>query len=117
VFENGGDGTFACQGEYPIDPGQQGAIFPRDITEADFDRDGDIDVATANFGDAFNPGPDNVTVLTNTGDGTLANPHALGAGDAPAAISRARMNGDRMPDLVVANSGSDDVSVLINTTQ
>jgi hypothetical protein len=26
------------------------------------------------------------------------------------------MNGDSKPDLVVANYGSDDVSVLINTT-
>lgn len=32
-------------------------------------------------------------------------------------ITRARMNNDNKPDLVVANNGSDNVSVLMNTTQ
>jgi len=56
-------------------------------------------------------------VLKNAGDGNLGNPRVFGAGVSPGAITRARMNADRKPDLVVANMDSDNVSVPLNTTQ
>ena len=119
VYENDGGGAFGHKGGYSIDPdppeGAQ-ARNPYALTEADFDRDGDVDIATSNPG-AINGRPDNVSVLENAGDGTLGNPVLLDAGVGPIGITRARMNADRMPDLVVANAGSDDVSVLVNTTR
>ena len=110
VYENGGDGRFTYQGPYPAASG------PYALTEADFDDDGDTDIATANPG-SWNGSIDNVSVLKNAGDGNLGNPRVFGAGVSPVAITRARMNADRKPDLVVANMDSDNVSVLLNTTQ
>jgi hypothetical protein len=110
VFLGNGDGTFQ-------DPQRLGTNEPNyAMTDADFDRDGDIDLATVNS----NPSG-KVSVLANAGNATFGDESTVhptfGVGDDPRAIIRARMNGDRMPDLVVANEGSDDVSVLINTTQ
>jgi hypothetical protein len=111
VSLNKGDGTFLYKDHYFVD-----GVRPRgSLTEADFDRDGDLDIATANPG-ALNGGVDNVSVLMNVGDGTLGSPQILGAGSHPLGITRARMNADRKPDLVVANMESDNVSVLLNTT-
>ena len=110
VFLGNGDGTFQ-------NPQRLGTNEPNyAMTEADFDRDGDIDLATVNS----NPSG-KVSVLANAGNATFGDETTVhptfGVGDDPGAIIRARMNGDRKPDLVVANEGSDDVSVLINTTQ
>ncbi len=119
VYENGGDGRFAYQGSYPVGeetPQGDTASTPYALTEFDFDSDGDTDIATANPG-SWNGFPDNISVLENAGDGTLGNPRVFGAGVSPIAITRARMDADRKPDLVVANFYSDNVSVLRNTTQ
>ena len=110
MFLGNGDGTFQ-------NPQRLGTNEPNyAMTEADFDRDGDIDLATVNS----NPSG-KVSVLANAGNATFGDETTVhptfGVGDDPRAIIRARMNGDRKPDLVVANEGSDDVSVLINTTQ
>jgi large repetitive protein len=112
VYKNGGDGTFALRGSYPVyGEGVNTREGANALTEADFDSDGDTDIATANWG------TDNVSVLVNAGDGTLGNPRVFGAGDSPHALVRARMNADSRPDLIVANLGTDDVSVLRNTTR
>ena len=116
VYKNDGGGVFALEDRYYVFGGEGSppADGPVGLTEADFDRDGDVDLATANAN------TDNVSVLTNRGDGTFGpydSARVFGAGDGPAGITRARTNADRKPDLVVANSGSDNVSVLANTTQ
>jgi hypothetical protein len=113
VSTNDGDGAFAYRDAYLV--GEQ-AGQPQALTQADFDGDGDVDIATANAG-AVNGRPENVSVLTNQGDGTLGNPKVFGAGVTTVDITRARMNGDRKPDVVVANFASDNVSVLLNTTR
>src|SRR5215208_7212839 len=110
VFLGNGDGTF--QNPQRLGTNERNVA----LTEADFDRDGDIDLATVNS----NPSG-KVSVLANAGNATFGDESTVhptfGVGNEPRAIIRARMNTDRMPDLVVANDGSDDVSVLINTTQ
>jgi len=120
VYENDGGGVFAHKGDYRLAPdqpeGPSPARGPQDLTGADFDRDGDVDIATANS-NVINGGLDNVSVLENDGDGALGNPRVLDAGVTPLDITRARINADRKPDLVVANAGSDNVSVLRNVTR
>jgi hypothetical protein len=121
VLENTGDGALARAGSNSIRGGNGSptADLPLDITKADFDGDGDTDIATANLGS------DNVSVLANRGDGTLGpngSARIFGVGKGPADVTRAPMNSDRRPDLVTANDlGNfyypDDVSVLLNTTQ
>jgi hypothetical protein len=110
VFLGNGDGTF--QNPQRLGTNERNVA----LTEADFDRDGDIDLATVNS----NPSG-KVSVLANAGNATFGDESTVqptfGVGNEPRDIIRARMNGDSKPDLVVANDGSDDVSVLINTTQ
>ncbi|MGQ0700411.1 MAG: FG-GAP-like repeat-containing protein [Panacagrimonas sp.] len=84
------------------------------VTAADFNGDGRPDLAVAN---QFS---DTVSVLINNGTLGPATPSFepktdFAAGDRPQSIAVADLNGDGRPDLAVANIGSDDVSVLLNT--
>jgi len=60
----------------PASPFAAGAD-PLSVTSGDFDRDGDLDLATANF---FS---DDVSVLLNTGNGTYAAATTFPAGTNP----------------------------------
>lgn len=53
---------------------------------------------------------------TNETGVAFASPQAFGVGKAPAGIASADLNADGIDDLVVANAGSNTVSVLLNTT-
>ena len=85
---------------------------PRSVFSADLDRDGDNDLAVANFGS------DNVSVLLNNGDGTFADKLDYDAGDAVSSVFIADLDGDGDNDLAVANPGEfirgTTVSVLLN---
>jgi hypothetical protein len=116
VFLGNGDGTF--QHAYRFETNRNISA----MTEADFDRDGDMDLATVDGNPFGNPGTGNgeVRVFVNAGDATFGSETTFptfSVGNTPVDILRARMNSDTKPDLVVANAFSDQVSVLINTTQ
>ena len=78
----------------------------RSLTLADLDRDGRLDIATANTGD------DSVTIILARGDGTWAAPLRVPVGSHPRTVRAADIDHDGRLDLVVANGGSDDLSVL-----
>ena len=59
-------------------------------------------------------GNDNVSVLLNRGDGAFADDALYGAGDGPGSVAIGDLDGDGDLDLAVANSGSNNVSVLLN---
>ncbi|MBI3823924.1 MAG: VCBS repeat-containing protein [Planctomycetes bacterium] len=84
---------------------------PRAIVAADFDRDGRLDFATANGAD------DNVSILLNTlpPDVHLSFASAVNfsAGDFPTFVATADFNRDGRDDLVVANSNSNNVSIML----
>jgi len=83
---------------------------PVGVAMADFDADGRPDVATAN--NATNT----VAVLLGAGTGSLgaAATYGTGAGSAPQWVAAADLNGDGRPDLVTANTGTNQVGVLLN---
>jgi hypothetical protein len=76
---------------------------------ADFNKDGKNDLAIANSGD------NTVTVLLGTGMGgfTEAAGSPFAVGKAPASIAAVDFNGDNIPDLAIANSGDNTVTVLL----
>jgi hypothetical protein len=78
---------------------------PHDVQAADLDRDGWLDLAVVDH-------VGSVSVLLNQGDGTFAAADLLVAGNLSRAGATARFNADPYPDLVVSNSGSNDVSVF-----
>jgi hypothetical protein len=80
------------------------------VVTADFTGDGNLDLAVAN-------GPsNNVSVFVGNGDGTFQPAQNFATGTYPFGyiIGVGDFNGDGSPDLATANSGSNNVSVLIN---
>ena len=55
-----------------------------------------------------------MSVLLGSGDGSFQAQQTFPAGDQPFSVAVADLNADGAPDLVTANSGSDDVSVLLH---
>jgi len=80
---------------------------PRAVATADFNRDGDLDLAVANSGG------NNVSILLGAGGGGFGAPAPLPVGPAPAGIAIADFNRDGKPDMVVANSGDGTISIFV----
>jgi hypothetical protein len=93
--------SFASAQNFPTGGG------PRTVTSADFNADGNTDLATGNIGS------DDVSVLLGNSDGTFQQAQEFGVGDAPLSVTSADLNADGNTDLATTNTGSDDVSVLL----
>jgi hypothetical protein len=94
----------------PASSPEAGGNSPSGVAAADFDLDGDLDLATANSGS------DDVTILRNNGVGNFAQPASSpeAAGDGSIAVAAADLDGDGDPDLAVANQTEDSVTILRN---
>src|SRR5271165_653232 len=87
-------------------------LAPISIAVADFNGDGNLDIAVANRSS------NDISVLLGKGNGTFAkavNYSAGTGGPDPDSIVAADVNGDGKPDLIVADLGTHSVSVFINT--
>ena len=83
---------------------------PDAVAVGDFNGDGKLDLAVANFASA------SVSILLGKGDGTFqtAINYGLGSGaHHPTSAAVGDFNGDGKLDLAVANGGSNDVSVFL----
>jgi len=105
IFLGDGTGNFTAAPASPIPIGNQ----PEAIVTGDFNNDGNLDIATANYGD------DTVTLLLGNGDGTftLAAGSPFAVGNNPTGIAAADFNGDGKLDLAVANLTDGTVSILL----
>ncbi len=83
---------------------------PDGLAAADFDMDGDVDLAVST------DTPPKITLLLNYAYGTYAQPISIPmpAGSAPDFVRAADMNGDGFPDLVVTLRDTKQVMILIN---
>lgn len=112
VLLNQGAGSFAVA--LALDLGANHILS--DVKVADLNGDGRGDLIVADNGDPLDPANDggDVAVFYNLGNGSFAQALLLQAGWAPTSIGVADVDGDSLPDLVVANNLSNDVSVLVN---
>lgn len=105
VLEGDGTGNFSPFAASPFTVGSN----PFFIAAKDFNGDGFLDLAIANLTS------NNVTVLLGNGSGgfspSSSGPFAVGS--MPVSMVVADFNGDYIPDLAVANSGSNNVTVLL----
>jgi archaellum component FlaF (FlaF/FlaG flagellin family) len=105
VFLGGVDGAAKPEARY--DAGDQ----PRSVALADFDRDGNLDLATADA--AGYGGFSDVSILLGNGDGTFRARQSVPAGSAPWQVKVADLDGDGKPDLLVPDRDNAVVNVLL----
>jgi hypothetical protein len=84
--------------------------WPFFVLAADVNNDGYPDLISANNFDGT------VTILTNNGQGVfaLASTPSVGLGSSPTSIAAVDFTGESRPDLIVADSGADNLTVLAN---
>lgn len=111
IFLGNGDGTFQeTPYTYPVSANPQVELYapnPAAVIVADFNGDGLVDVATANFGDST------VSVLLGKGDGTLLASVQYAVGSTPNGLAAADFNGDGLADLAIADADPDFNEVYV----
>jgi hypothetical protein len=105
VFFNQGNGVFGAGHRYTA------SLGPVGLAAGDFDGDGDMDLAVADYG--FIGNGDSVSVLLNNGNGTFATRHNYYVGLKPYKLAAADINGDGHIDLAVARE-EQHLSILLN---
>jgi surface antigen len=108
VFLGNGDGTFTlkstnCTGPVPC------KAVTTSVTVADFNGDGKMDLAVTSYDDS------SVSVLLGKGDGTFGTAVNYPVGTTPLFVAAGPIQGNStQQDLVVANTGQNSISVLLN---
>ena len=106
VFDGYGNGSFSN----PLSYSTAFDSFPLSLVAAHLNKDNYLDLAIANYG------TNNIGILLGNGNGTFANQIILstGLGSHPLSIVAGYFNNDTLLDIAVANSGTNNIGILLN---
>ena len=108
--------SFVAAPSFPVGLNGGGHSNPQAVVTGDFNRDGLLDVATANNGGPFDSsGTDGVSILLGTGNGAFKPARNLFIGRRPVELATGDFNGDGKLDLVTANEKDNSVTVLLGS--
>ncbi|WNG18556.1 FG-GAP-like repeat-containing protein [Cystobacter fuscus] len=102
ILLGNGDGTFQGRANYNVN-----SFDPSGAAVADFNGDGKLDIATANFVGST------VSILLGNGDGTFQSAVTYLMLGTPNSVAAADLNGDGKLDLVTGNYNGRNVGVLL----
>jgi len=105
-------GNFTPAGGSPFVVGNSGSPSPIAAASGDFNGDGDVDLAVANFSEStlsslMNDAAGSFTSISTIASEPASSPRGIAVGD---------FNGDGKSDLALVNFAKNDVSILINST-
>jgi hypothetical protein len=100
-----GNGNGIFQTQVPFSTGSNSN--PRAVTLGDVDGDGNLDIITANNGDA------KVSVLLGNGNGTFQGQQTFDTGSNPRSVTLGDVNGDGNLDIITGNFADNNASVLL----
>ena len=106
VLRNDGDGTFTVHSSQPAQR------YPEAVLSADFNGDGDLDLAVVDF-DA-SPAPSKALIYQNHGDATFMPYTAYEIGDFVLTAAAADFDGDGDIDLAFPDEENSDVVIFLN---
>ncbi|NKE71591.1 hypothetical protein MNODULE_12655 [Nitrospiraceae bacterium HYJII51-Mn-bac16s-1-B09] len=110
LLSNNGNGIFTPASiDLWTNPADSGKTFPSDLLVADFNEDGNPDVAVS----SVMSGVGNVVILIGDGVGGFASKTLFAAGVSPSGIASGDFNGDTHLDLVVTNELINTISLLL----
>jgi formylglycine-generating enzyme required for sulfatase activity len=109
VLFNDGTGSFATRVPYDV------STSPSCVAAADFDLDGDTDLALSSYGVDFEPGV--LTLLLNDGTGVLVDAGTHVVGTNPLSLAVADLDSDFDSDVVIAHYHDDNATVFLNLTE
>ncbi|SEU30768.1 Ig-like domain (group 1) [Stigmatella erecta] len=103
VMRGTGSTAMGVRGFAVLNP--SGTADARGALVADINRDGKLDLLTANRTTQF------MSVLLNDGTGNFPELHTLSAGSTPQSVAVGDVNRDGKPDMLVASSGGNTITV------
>ena len=109
ILLGNGDGTFTAGSSVTV-PKWSGT--PQGMVAMDFNGDGKTDLAVSSS-DGRSPARQLVTILLGNGDGTFSTGQTYATAASGLSMAGGDFNGDGVPDLAIANYGSNTVTVLL----
>ena len=108
------NGTLNEARDYSMGPGAPVQHYPDGVALGDLNGDKNLDVVVISS-DPNSNYAGNLAVFLGNGDGTLKDAVFYAIGDQPVSVAMGDLDGDGLQDVVTANYGSEDITILLGS--